>query len=730
MPTVAEIRAIAERLKIELGRIPTVTEIARQMEGKLSTNFARVRSMLTEGVDYAKPLSKLEAAKLGGAPIPKHVVKAGDEEGLKKLKKKIDKLNRVNKLDDKGVRFTISKTSTGNFSPELSYRAGIFRESLGKTRTFAPLEDLIKEFNEFKKTDLFKSYSKSATMKEGGIKSGLKQLKDQGSKKIEAFEYLSRNPETSVKNIAKDLGIKTGVAKSTLQGLYTDIYKRIGDQGASYLKPYSIANLDNVRDVIKNSDVVLKDRVKNLVTEAYRGDQNLKPILQRLDNFYAIQSELKKTPYGKFFAANLDHPVPLNFIRQVSEGADPLNLIRVRPIPEFLNQRAFKAQFDRALGTAYKTGNKKALEAIVRAQSYLPEEFGGVTAEGKITNFGAKPFSLKTDLRTTSFPEIYDRVFKFINEPDLQTTFKDAKVSFKSLASQEKNIRNLASTFPSQIKKLVGNLTEQEKITYCSLLSRGGLPGDCAAAIDNDPVKASKVFAEAPATSSAMTKVKNAATSFLRSGGVKTFGIGAGVGAAIGLVKEFRNDDPTSYLSNEDQQKNMLVDMVTQPISTDMTKPDILDYQLPAVGASLAASTALGAPSTIKASRDPGSFPQFKSRGKGVEQKGLIRTGGRVLGKGLGIAASPGVLAPLAALDITRQVSEGDSLADIATDPINYTYPIFAEQTPRLTRGLPSAFRKFASLGLKKPALRLLSRAGIAGLGASLAIQGLGLMDD
>ena len=130
------------------------------------------------------------------------------------------------------------------------------------------------------------------------------------------------------------------------------------------------------------------------------------------------------------------------------------------------------------------------------------------------------------------------------------------------------------------------------------------------------------------------------------------------------LVKEFNNNDPTTYLSNEDQQKSMLVDMVTQPISTDTTKPDILDYQLPAVGASLAASTALGAPSTIKASR---------SRGLGVEQKGLIRTGGRVLGRGLGIAASPGVLAPLAALDITRQVSEGDSLADIGTDPLNYT---------------------------------------------------------
>jgi len=208
---------------------------------------------------------------------------------------------------------------------------------------------------------------------------------------------------------------------------------------------------------------------------------------------------------------------------------------------------------------------------------------------------------------------------------------------------------------------------------------------------------------------------------FAKSPGTKTFGIGAGVGAAIGLVKAFRNDDVTSYLSNEDQQKNMLVDMATQPIAPDFQRPSILDYQLPAVGASLAASTALGAPSTIKASR---------SRGLGVEQKGLIRTGGRVLGRGLGIAASPGILAPLAAMDIANQISEGDSAADIATNPFNYTYPLFAEQTDKLTRGLNPTFRKVARLGMAKPALRLLSRAGIAGLGASLAIQGLGLLDD
>ncbi len=225
---------------------------------------------------------------------------------------------------------------------------------------------------------------------------------------------------------------------------------------------------------------------------------------------------------------------------------------------------------------------------------------------------------------------------------------------------------------------------------------------------------------------SRLDKFKQTATgflSFLKGPGPKTFGIGAGVGAAIGLVKAFRNDDPTTYLSNEDQQKNMLVDMATQPVSLEMDRPAILDYQLPALGAAVAGSTALAAPSTIKAS---------KSRALGIERKtpGIAKTGLRVLGRGLGVAASPALLAPLAAGDIASQIAEGDSLTDIATDPLNYLYPAFADQTPKLTRGLNPTVRKIARLGLPRIALKGLSRAGIGGFAASAMIQGLGLLDE
>ena len=86
-------------------------------------------------------------------------------------------------------------------------------------------------------------------------------------------------------------------------------------------------------------------------------------------------------------------------------------------------------------------------------------------------------------------------------------------------------------------------------------------------AIDENPVKFAQDMNK---TEGMLPKIQNAASKFLnvaKKGG--RFGAFAAAGAAAaGLVKEFRNDDPSTYLSNENQQKNMLIDMLTQPVST------------------------------------------------------------------------------------------------------------------------------------------------------------------
>ena len=293
----------------------------------------------------------------------------------------------------------------------------------------------------------------------------------------------------------------------------------------------------------------------------------------------------------------------------------------------------------------------------------------------------------------------------------------------------ESNIKN---TIVAAAQNNTGNVCNifKGKVAFSKDGGRIGFSGGCAKemaeAMETDRVGTLNNINQ---TQGIIPKFKNAALGFLKNPSIRTFGIGAAVGTGIGLVKAFRNDDPTTYLSNEDQQKNMLVDMATQPVSVDIDRPAILDYQLPALGVAVAGSTALAAPSTIRASK---TDLKFASRSPGIERKkpGIAKTGLRVLGRGLGVAASPALLTPFAAGDIASQVAAGDSPIDIATDPLNYLYPALADQTPKLTRGLSPTVRKVARLGLSRAALTGLSRLGIGGFAASLGIQGLGLLDD
>ena len=737
MPTVEDLRIVSEGLTQKLGRLPSITEIARELDGNFSTNFARVKRMLTEGTDYAKPLTKLEAARLGGAPIPKHVVMADDIEGLKKLRNKVNKLNRVNKLDDKLVSFKVTKTQAGNYTPSLLDIKG--------SGSYGSLEDLKTEFNKIKKTEKFKNYSKTKSNLEGGIKSSLKQV---DKNKLKVFEYLTLNENASLSTLLEDLNIKKREAEKALQYLYSDIHKRGRDSGAVYLKNYSDDILNSVRNSIKNTGVKLKDRVIDLVTEAYEGRPEKKQIVDKIKNFYSQMAEVRKQPFGKYFVGNLDHVIPLNFLRQIDEGQDVNNLIRIKPLPEFLNQRAFKAQFDKVLGHAYKGGNKKALEAIVNIQSYLPQDFGGITADGKIKDYGAKPFNLKTNLSVAKFPEVYKRVFEFINNPELQKTFKEAGVSFKNLASKEKLITRMADNF---LKYRADVLADAERGgAVCQIFRKaggrigfqvGGNPG-CVGEVEEALKRNPKKFAQdMNKTEGVASTIKDKGTKFLtalkenpnllKGGlagkialGLGTVAAGAGAGA---LVKQFRNDDPSTYLTNEGQMEGMIISDV-EDRGEYVENNLLLDNQFKVELAGAAALTAPIAGKVYRTARGVGEAgPLPEGVGRTRAALGLSKG---VLGKGLWALGAPIVALPSTVGYIAQDVRAGKDAEEIATNPLNYLGAAFMNPAVKALgkAGASRGLLGIASLGLAgtaaAPLLPALSiGAGLATLG-TLGYQG------
>jgi hypothetical protein len=350
----------------------------------------------------------------------------------------------------------------------------------------------------------------------------------------------------------------------------------------------------------------------------------------------------------------------------------------------------------------------RIFDKVIKGKENIGEEIKQFNKDSKLFQ---KQYGIDTPVIEYKPGEKLD-ASKFVKNFDKLTP--EAQANVTELADQGIALRSKAMPMGA----LLSNVREQfENNTdnVCSIFGKasGGTVKSCVAQFDEAVQKNPEGLFQ---------KVLN----FAKSPGVKRFSLASAAGAAgAAIVKEFRNDDPTSYLSNEDQQKNMLVAMATDPImdplANQFDRPDILDYQLPALGAAAATSTALGAPSTIKASR---------TRGMGMEKKGLAKTGLRVLGRGLGIMSTPGALAPFAAADIASQVYEGDSATDIATNPFNYLYGTFADQTDKMTRGLKPTLRKVARLGMSPGALRVMSRAGLVGLAGSLGIQGYNLLTD
>ncbi len=315
---------------------------------------------------------------------------------------------------------------------------------------------------------------------------------------------------------------------------------------------------------------------------------------------------------------------------------------------------------------------------------------------------------------------------------DLATTIgegsKIGEIDFKTVTPEQRSqILGVAGeNFTKQLKAYVSTLDKSSKEfkQICTLTAAtGGTAASCIQRIDEDPLGVAKKITEVEKPVGRLATFKNAALGFLKRGG-KYGAIAAAGAAGAGLVKTFMNDDPTTYLSNEDQQKNMLISMITDPV-VDEPKSDaaILDYQLPVIGAGAVAGTAAVAPSTIEAAR---------SGALGAKKSGITKTGLKTLGRGLASLGTPAALLATEPLFIGGQIAEGDSLGEIATDPINYLGAAFMGPASDLaTKGVSPGIAKAMRLGISPSVLKTVSRRfGLPGLALSLGISGYETFDD
>jgi hypothetical protein len=252
----------------------------------------------------------------------------------------------------------------------------------------------------------------------------------------------------------------------------------------------------------------------------------------------------------------------------------------------------------------------------------------------------------------------------------------------------------------------------------------------CGEVIRRDPIGSAKKVAAMEGTTGAITKVKTAATSFLGMlgrGGVKAAPLAAlaAAGAAIEpLVKQFRNDDPNTYLTDESQMKGML--LATIEGETPKVDEEILNWQYPGIAAG--AATAV-----------PGSAALMKARGRpftktveGIAKTragmGIPRAGLGPLMKVLGGTFSPLAVAATLPVHIAAQRAGGTDYGDIATDPMNWLGPAFASTGADLaTRGMKGSPRlaNAIRLGFSPRTLSMFTRRfGLPGLAVSAGIWG------
>jgi len=406
----------------------------------------------------------------------------------------------------------------------------------------------------------------------------------------------------------------------------------------------------------------------------------------------------------------LDHPISL---AALDKSKNLNEALRVNPIAGDINK--WKNKIDKRLNILQANKDVKGLRAINEVNQVLfgkgsPSFTAGAEGISKIKG-------LPADFRKANVLEqlrgelgLHEKLKTNIQNIKPETW----KASGLNQAKLTSSLEALKSWKPEVLNPLIEEWTQKNPKFTKILEKRIGCQSGCLAAVAN----------ESPAAfSEALKKTPSAARSFLgmlgRGGArVAPFAAIAAVGAAAEpLVKQFRNDDYSTYLSDPEQQGSMLLAMVEQ--ETPKVDQEILKWKYPGEVAAIGAGAIPGAGALYKQRRAirPDKLIGPMPKGVGPARAALGISG--VLGKALGATFSPLAVAATLPFNVAAQRSAGTDYSDIVADPGTWMGPAFASTGAQMaTKGIqnPMLLRALR-LGFSPGALRMGSRfLGLPGL--------------
>jgi hypothetical protein len=468
------------------------------------------------------------------------------------------------------------------------------------------------------------------------------------------------------------------------------------------------------------------------VREFYKDNPTLrKRALDKLKAYGEIRAkiatELGIGKPGRGGAAfQFDHPISFKALKR---NGDLSAAIRTNPIAGDVNQ--FKGKLDQKLNQFQRNiidgknveGNLKKIDTLKNINKTLFGKLAGdftidTTGKIKVLDYGAKTvldptYNIAKSLEA-NLP-LGKQIKQTIGGIKPQLTEVLGEAGAKTLMAEAGKLKTFFNSETHTVQRHIANAldcgrAEGGRIGY----ALGTATINCVnTKLTNEPVQSSMKLRVAEGVG----KIKPAATSFLSllgRGGARAAPLAAlaAAGAAVEpLVKQFRNDDPNTYLTNEGQMKGML--LATIEGETPKVDEELLKWQYPGMAASAAAAI-------------PGSSALMKARkAKGF---GTPRAALGPVGKFLAGTFSPLGVAATLPISVAAQRKGGTEWGDIATDPLNWMAPAFASTGARMaTRGMAPTgiLSKAIRMGISPRTLSLVSRRfGMPGLAISAGMWG------